>query len=46
MKIILLCVLTHVLGKGKSQIWSYVVCSMGNGLVLILVCLEGFSRGG
>ena len=46
LKIAVLCVFTHVSGKWKSQLWSYVVCSIGNSLVLILVCFGGFSRVG
>ena len=45
-KINVLCVLTHVLKKWKSQLWSYVVCSIGsigNRLVFILVCCRGLS---
>ena len=32
----------HVLRKWNSQIRSYVVCLVGKGLALILLCLRGF----
>ena len=31
--------MSHVLRKWDSQFWSYVVCSSGKGVGLILVCL-------
>ena len=36
----------RLLCKGKLRMWSLVVCSIGKGLRLILVCLGGFSREG
>ena len=31
--------MSHLFRKGNAQFWSYVVCSVGKGLGLILVCL-------
>ena len=31
--------MSHLLCKGNTHSWSYVMCSLGKGLMLILICL-------
>ena len=38
--------MSHLLRRWNSQLWSRVVCSIGKGLVLILVGFGGSSRVG